>query len=149
MDDELNRKQELFCEEYARTGFSTESYMTVYHPKNKNTAKNSAIRLLKLPKIQKRLQELAAEIGSEKIASAKEMQEKLTAIIRQEATDEVIVTEMVGDGVSEARKVNKKPDAKVVVAAIDKLARIQGVYDTNPNVTINIPVFDQEDKLED
>ena len=75
------------------------------------------------PDIQKFLQELAEQMASQKIANAKEMQEVLTSIIRQELDEEVIVVEGCGDGISEAVIKKKKPSTRDAIKAIETLAK--------------------------
>ena len=145
----LKPRQEAFCLEYASSGNATESYKKAYGEVSESSVRSNACRLLKNPKIQERLQELADEFASAKIANAKEMQEKLTAIIREEIKEEVLVTEMIGDGQSETVKHLKKPCIKDMVNAIDKLARMQGAYEQNATLNVVVPVFTGESDLED
>ena len=88
----LNAKQERFCLEYARCGDTIESYRKAgYKVANNNTASRAARRLLTYPEIQARLKQITDEIRSEKIASAAEIQERLTSILRGELQEEVVV----------------------------------------------------------
>ncbi|MBQ3322783.1 MAG: terminase small subunit, partial [Firmicutes bacterium] len=86
---------------------------------------------------------------SGKIADAKEMQERLTAIIRGETLEEVIVVVGVGDGVSKAVIKTKKPSLKDIINAIDRLARMQGAYDNTYDLNVYLPVFGGEADLEE
>jgi len=145
----LNVRQEKFCLEYASSGNACDAYMKAYKiPKGKRDYANAcAIRLVHQQKIVQKLQDLSAEMKSEKIANASEMQEALTKIIRQELDEEVLMTEMVGDGMSETKKYKKKPCNKDVISAVDKLARIQGLYDQSNPLKVLIPVFTDEEKI--
>ena len=90
---ELNVRQEAFCLHYAKTGNASESYKKAGYKANTETAiYANANRLLKNDKVQERLRELAAEIASDKIASIKEIQEYLTAVMRRELSEHVVVT---------------------------------------------------------
>ena len=106
-------------------------------------------RLLKNDRIQARLAELTAEMRSEKIASAAEMQEILTRIARQEQEEEVVVVEGVEKGVSEARIIKKRPSNQDAIKAISQLARMQGVDNGGAVVNVVIPVIGGDDQLED
>ena len=77
------------------------------------------------------------------------MQEVLTSIIRGELQEEVIVVEGCGDGVSQAVTKYKKPSMKDVISAVDKLAKMQGLYNDNNMILNVVPVFFGEDELED
>ena len=145
----LNVKQEAFCLHYAKTGNATEAYKKAgYDAKTANAIYANANRLLKKDKVQARLQELAAELASDKIASIKEIQEVLTAILRSEALEEVVVTESSGDFCTEARIIKKKPNIKDVIKAGETLAKMQGGFDTKMQLEITVPVFGGEEEFE-
>ena len=146
----LNVKQEAFCLHYARTGNATESYKAAgYEAKTANAIYANANRLIKNDKVQARLQELATEIESSKIANIKEIQERLTSIMRMEQQEEVVMTKGTGEGCSEIKHVSKAPSLKDVIKAAETLAKMQGGFDNKINVEIAIPVFGGEDELED
>lgn len=145
-----NAKHEAFCLEYARTANASDSYRKVYKSKSSNQVlSQSASRLLKNEKIQARLAELHAEMASEKIANAAEVQERLTRILRMEETEDVVVVEGIDKGVSEARVVAKRPQLKDVIKAGETLARMQGAFDNTVQVELIVPVFEGEERLED
>lgn len=80
---------------------------------------------------------------------ARQMQEVLTSIIRQESDEEVIVVEGCGDGVSEAVTKKKKPSQADRIKAIQLLARMQGALDNSATLNVVLPVFSGENELED
>ena len=143
----MTPKQKKFCLEYARTGNAKQSAIDAGY--SKKTAYSIGNENLNKPELQKFLQQLTEQMESEKIASAREMQERLTAIIRQELDEEVIVTEGLGDGVTEAVTKKKKSSIRDVVKAIETLAKLQGLFDTSTNVNVVIPVFGGEEDLQD
>lgn len=146
----LNVKQEAFCLHYAKTGNATESYKKAgYNPKNDNSAGANARRLLQNDKIRERLAQLAEEMASEKIADIREIHEILTAIARGETTEDVVVTEGCGDGVSEAKVVKVRTANAVRVKAATELAKMKGGYDNKLQVEVTVPVFGGDDNLED
>lgn len=135
---------------YAQTGNATESYKKAgYSAKTDRAVYANANRLLKNDCVKARLAELAAEMASDKIANAREIQEKLTSILRGEIQEECIVVEGCGDGISEARIMGKKPSFKDAIKAGEVLARMQGAFDTKLQVEMTVPVFGGEDNLED
>ena len=145
-----NAKHERFCLEYAKMPNATEAYRKAgYNCKNEASANASAIRLLGNVKIKARLAELHEEMASEKIASAAEVQERLTRILRMEETEDVVVVEGVDRGISEARVVPKRPQLKDVIKAGETLAKMQGAFDSTVNVNVAVPVFGGEESLED
>lgn len=146
----LNVKQENFCLHYAKTGNATESYKAAgYQAKTEGAAYAASNRLLKNVKVKARLTELAAELAGEKIASIKEVQERLTSILRGELQEEQVIVEGCGDGVSEAKIVKRQPQLKDVIKAGEMLAKMQGGFDTKLQVELTVPVFSGEERLED
>lgn len=146
----LNPKQEAFCLHYAKTGNATESYKQAgYNPKNDNSAGANARRLLLNDKIKGRIREITEEMASDKIANIREVQERLTSILRGEIQEEQIVVEGCGDGVSEAKIMQRQPQLKDMIKAGETLARMQGGFDNKVQVELMVPVFTGEEGLED
>lgn len=146
----LNRKQELFCEEFVISGNQAEAYLKAgYAVKNNKTAGRCASRLMDKEEIIAYIKELNEQIDSEKIADSKEIQERLTAILRMETREEQVVTEGCGEGYSEAKIVERAPQLKDVIKAGETLAKMQGAFDNSVNLNIAVPVFGGADDLED
>lgn len=144
-----NPKWEKFCLEYAKSANAADAYRKAgYTAKSAETAASSARRLLLNDNIQKRLAEITHATRSEKIATAAEIQERLTSILRGELQEEVVVVEGVEKGVTEARIVLKRPTNADAIKAGQTLARMQGAYDNTVNVNV-VPVFGGEESLED
>ena len=146
----LNTRQEAFCLHYARSGNATEAYKAAgYACKNDDLAGSSASRLKTRPEIKARLAELAEELRSERIASVREVQERLTSILRGELREEQVVLEGCGEGMSEARVVERAPQLKDVTKAAELLAKMQGGFDNTATLNVVVPVFGGEDELSD
>ena len=96
-----------------------------------------------------RLAELAEELRSERIASVREVQERLTSILRGELREEQVVLEGCGEGMSEARVVERAPQLKDVTKAAELLAKMQGRFDNTATLNVVVPVFGGEDELSD
>ena len=143
----MTSKQKKFCYEYSNSGNAKQSAINAGYAEK--TAYSQGQRLLKLNSVQTFLKKLAEEYASAKIATASEMQEKLTAIIRGEFMEEVIVIEGLGDGVSQAVTKVKKPSARDVRQAVETLAKMQGLFNDNNVLNVFVPVFGGEDELED
>lgn len=145
-----NPKWEAFCLHYAKTGNASESYKKAgYTAKTDRAVYSNAHRLLKNDGIRARLAEITAELSAGKIASIREIQERLTSILRGELQEEQVVVEGCGDGVSEAKIIERQPQLKDVIKAGETLARMQGGFDTKVQVELTVPVFGGEDSLED
>lgn len=145
-----NPKWEKFCLEFAKTGNASEAYRNAgYISKNASAQGASARRLLQKSIIRNRLDELTEKGRNKAIADAAEIQEILTRIARQEQQEEVVVVEGVEKGVTEARIVYKRPSNADAVKAAQTLARMQGAFDLNVNMTVAVPTFEGEESLED
>ena len=144
-----NPKWEKFCLEYAKSANASDAYRKAgYISKNPAAQGASSRRLLQKGIIQQRLEELTQETRSEKIMEIKEMQERLSAIARMEQLEDVVVTEGVDRGVTEAKIIQKRNSANDAIKAIAQLAKMQGVAE-NINVNVSVPVFGGEENLED
>lgn len=143
----MTARQERFCQEFAKTGNATLSAINAGY--SEKTAKQIGQRLLTNVDLQTRVKELQGEIKNKNIMDAREMQEVLTSIIKQESQEEVIVVEGCGDGVSEAVTKKKTPSQADRIKAIQLLARMQGVLDSGNTVNVVVPIFGGEDKLEE
>lgn len=144
-----NPKWEKFCLEYAKNPNASEAYRKAgYTTKNAETAASSARRLLLNAHIHKRLEEITQETRSEKIMQVAEMQERLSMIARMEQLEDVVVTEGVDKGVTEAKIIQKRNSANDAIKAITQLAKMQGVAE-NVNVNVTVPLFGGEENLED
>lgn len=145
-----NPKWEAFCLHYAKTGNASEAYrLAGYKTDNARSIYSNCNRLLKNDDIKGRIQELLEEMASEKIADIREIHEYLTSVIRGETTDDVVVTEGCGDGVSEAKIVPVRTNNAMRIKAATELAKMKGAYDNKLNVTVTVPVFGGEENLED
>lgn len=159
-------KQEKFCLHYAQTGNATESYKEAgYSAKNDNVAAVSAAKLLRTPKVMERLQEIADELKSEKIADITEIQEYLTSVMRREHCEHTVVvlsretSKYVPDENGTMRKQTVKEEYPQIVPipaklsdankAAETLAKMQGGFDNKLQVELTVPVFGGESDLED
>lgn len=146
----LNHKQEKFCLYYAQTGDSLESYRRAgYAGKTEEALRSAALRLMRKPFIKERLKELAEQAAAEEIANIREVQSKLTSILRGETTEDVVVTEGYGDGCSSAKVVKVRTPTRDMIKAGVELAKMQGGYNNKLSVEVTVPVFGGEDELED
>lgn len=84
----MNEKQLRFCEEYIIDHNATQAAIRAgYSPK---TAGVQACELLKKPNIQEKIQELAEHVSTVAIATAEEVLEHFTKVMRGEVFDQVV-----------------------------------------------------------
>jgi phage terminase small subunit len=84
----------------------------------------------KLPfksELKKHIDDQIKQMESKRVADATEVMQYLTSVMRGESKAEVVVTEFCGDGVSEARTMEKHPDEKEKLKAAESLAKILGI----------------------
>ncbi|MGO5547980.1 terminase small subunit [Lachnospiraceae bacterium LCP19S3_B12] len=142
----MTEKQKMFADEYLIDLNATRAYRAVYKTiKNDGVARRNGSRLLTNADIKKYIDERLEEIRNEKTADAQEVMEYLTAVLRGESTSEEIVVEGLGDGMSEARTMEKKPSERDRLKAAELLGKRFGLYtdkvemdaDMDLNITID------------
>ncbi|WP_055225591.1 terminase small subunit [Clostridium baratii] len=144
----LTPKQKAFAEYYIETGNATEAARKAGY-KGKNLNRIASENLSKLD-IKNYIDKKMKELEDQRIAKADEVLKYLTRVIRGEETEQVVVTENIGDFMSEARVINKELSAKDKIKAAELLGKRYRLFvdkvDTNINASI---VFEGEDELED
>lgn len=127
--DDLTDKQKKFIEEYLVDMNGTRAYRVAYPSVKKNeTAAALASRLLTNDKVKKAIEPILASMSSDRMATATEVMEYLTSVMRGDSSAEVVVVEGLGDGVSEARRFKKAPDEKERLRAAELLGKRFGLF---------------------
>ena len=127
--DDLTDQQKKFIEEYLVDMNGTRAYRVAYPSVKKNeTAAALASRLLTNDKVKKAIEPILASMSSDRMATATEVMEYLTSVMRGESTAEVVVVEGLGDGCSEARRFKKAPDEKERLRAAELLGKRFGLF---------------------
>jgi hypothetical protein len=87
---------------------------------------------MKNPAIQDRIREIQSELASAKIATAQEVQERLTQILRRELSDTVYLP----NGTS----IERPAQIRDVLKAAEMLAKVQGLFISKAELEItNLP----------
>ena len=127
--DNLTDKQKKFIEEYLIDMNGTRAYRAAYPSVKKNeTAAALASRLLTKAKVKKAIEPILENMSSDRMATATEVMEYLTSVMRGESSAEVVVVEGLGDGCSEARRFKKAPDEKERLKAAELLGKRFGLF---------------------
>lgn len=144
----LTIKQKAFADYYIELGNATEAAIKAgYSPKY---AGQNADKLLKNTKIRTYIDERLKEIEDARIADAAEVLKYLTAIMRNELTEEVVVVEGGGEGYSYARTVEKDISARDRNKAAELLGKRYGLFTDKLGLDVSIPVvISGDDELED
>lgn len=142
----MTERQKLFADEYLIDLNATRAYRVAYPSVKKDeVAAAAAVRLLKNVKVKEYVNDRLEEIHNEKTADAKEVMEYLTSVLRGMSTSEEIVIEGLGDGMSAARTMEKRPSEKERLKAAELLGKRFGLYtdkvemdaDMDLNITID------------
>lgn len=138
----LNKRQKDFVDFYIETGNIYQSAIKAGY--SENYAKTNASNLLGKNSVKMYLDERMNEIKSERTATAEEILEYLTSVLRGESESEVVVVENIGDYMSEARKIQKTPDEKERLKAAELLGKRFSLFtdkvQTEIDADINIKV---------
>ena len=141
----LNERQKAFVDFYIQSGNLSESARKAgYSPKN---AGATGIELLKNPKIQAAINARLTQLESERIAKDKEVLEYITAVMRGETEEEVVVNVGTGKGYTRAEKVKAQVSAKERLKAAEMLAKVKGMFITRQEVELSgaMPVVIRDD----
>ena len=144
----LTNKQKRFCDEYLIDCNATQAAIRAGY--SKKTANRIATENMSKPVIRNYIDERLKQLEDERIAKADEVLKYLTKGMRQELTEEVVVTESLGDGCSKARVVTKKISLKDSNKCAELLGKRYRLFTekVEANVNQNI-VFEGEENIED
>ena len=120
-EGKLTAKQEAFVDAYIETGNATEAAKRAGY--SEKTAGAVGAENLKKPKIKQAIEARQAEIHSERTADMAEIMEFLTSAMRGELTDENVVVEGAGDGISKARIIETRISSRDRLNAAQQLLK--------------------------
>ena len=125
----MTNQQKKFCDEYLLDCNATRAYKAAYpRIKSDHAARSCASRLLTNADIKSYIDEQLDKISSEKIADATEVMEYLSSVMRGQSESEIVVIEGIGEGCSDARRMNKMPDEKERLKAAELLGKRYGLF---------------------
>lgn len=124
--DKLTLKQKRFADEYIISGNATQSAIKAGY--SKKTAGVIAVENLEKPNIKAYIDKRLKELDDKAIAKQEEVLQYLTAVMRGQSKSAVVVIEGLGEGLSEARLINKTPDEKDRIKAAELLGKRYGAF---------------------
>ena len=140
--DKLTLKQKRFADEYIISGNATQSAIKAGY--SKKTAGVIAVENLEKPNIKAYIDERLKELDDKAIAKQEEVLQYLTAGMRGQSKSAVVVIEGLGEGLSEARLINKTPDEKDRIKAAELLGKRYGAFtekvDISGDMSLSIEV---------
>ena len=117
MPELKNKQHELFCLEIASGQNNTQAAINAGY--SEKSARKTGNRLRTNADISARIDELMAEITSEKVADAQEVMEYLTSVLRGKSQSSVLARDEIGA----ERVIEKPPDEKERLKAAELLLR--------------------------
>ena len=132
----LNARQKAFCEYYVASGNATDAAIKAGY--SKSYARDRIHTLMKSVGISRYIEELMQKTQNDRIATAEEILEFLTATLRGEVTEEVVVG---GFGKSVTEKIVKNVDLKDRLKAAELLGKRYRLYTDKVEVEGVIPVM--------
>ena len=125
----LTEKQKIFADEDLIDLNATRAYRVAYPAvKNDDTAAAAGSRLLKNVKVAVYIDQELENLRSERVADAQEVMEHLTAVMRGEVKEEVVVVEGAGEGYSEAKIIEKQIAERDRIKAAELLGKRYSMF---------------------
>ncbi|ACQ53139.1 terminase small subunit [Clostridium botulinum] len=134
----LTPKQKAFADYYIQTGNATEAAIKAGY--SKKTARFIGNENLTKLYIKNYIDERMKQLEDERIAKANEVLQYLTRVIRGQETEEVVVTENIGDFMSEAKTIKKEIGAKDRIKAAELLGKRYRLFTDKVEIEGSVPV---------
>ena len=122
----LTEKQQRFVDYYIETGNASEAARKAGY--SEKTCRVTGQENLQKPAIKSAIGKRLQELKSSRTATLSEILEFMTAVMRGEVIEDVIVTEGTGDGCSEARIMQKQASARDRLEAAKALEKRLGRF---------------------
>lgn len=129
-----NKKHEKFCNEYIKDMNATQAAIRAGY--SEKTAGVQASKLLKIANIKMRVAELRDAYFNENIMTAQQVEYELTRIALGLSNEKQVVIEGTGEGCSEARIIDKPPDEKSRLKALELMAKRHRILSGDTTIDI-------------
>nr|DAS00227.1 MAG TPA: Terminase small subunit [Caudoviricetes sp.] len=129
-----NKKHEKFCNEYIKDMNATQAAIRAGY--SEKTAGVQASKLLKIVNIKTRVAELREAYFNENIMTAQQVEYELTRIALGLSNEKQVVIEGTGEGCSEARIIDKPPDEKSRLKALELMAKRHRILSGDTTIDI-------------
>lgn len=129
----MTDKQRKFADEYLIDCNATRAYKAAYpRIKNDNVAAASGARLLTNVNVKTYIEQKMQELSSAKVASAEEVIQYLTSVMRGEHTEQTL--RLIGDGVQDISNIDVS--AKERLKAAELLGKRYGLFTDKVNLEV-------------
>lgn len=134
----MTPRQEKFCIEYLIDLNATQAAIRAGY--SKKTAEALASRLLRNVNIRSRIKELQDKVFEDGMMSVAEALWRLSKAGRGELKEEVVVTEGIGDGFSEAKIIKKQISARDQIKALELMGKRHHLFSSDTKIEM-VPVI--------
>jgi len=135
----MTKKQQRFCDEYLVDCNATQAAIRAGY--SEKTAYSIGVENLKKPELKNYIEQQMQNMQDKTVATAEEVIQYLTSVLRGQSSAEIVVVEGTGDGCSEARTVQKAPDEKERLKAAELLGKRYGIFTDKMSLDGAIPVI--------
>ena len=129
-----NKRHEKFCHEYIKDMNATQAAIRTGY--SEKTAKMQGSRLMTNDDIKARVAELREAYFNENIMTAQQVEYELTRIALGLSNEKHVVIEGTSDGYSEARIIDKPPDEKSRLKALELMAKRHRILSGDTTIDI-------------
>lgn len=142
-----NKRHEKFCHEYIKDMNATQAAIRTGY--SKKTAKMQGSRLMTNDDIKLRVAELRDVYLDENIMTAKQVEYELTRIALGLSTEKTVVIEGQGDGWSTARIMDKPPDERSRLKALELMAKRHRILSGDTTIDVQPVIIVGGDDIAD
>ena len=142
-----NKRHEKFCHEYIKDMNATQAAIRTGY--SKKTAKMQGSRLMTNDDIKMRVAELRDAYLDENIMTAKQVEYELTRIALGLSTEKTVVIEGQGDGRSTARIMDKPPDERSRLKALELMAKRHRILSGDTTIDVQPVIIVGGDEIAD
>jgi phage terminase small subunit len=142
-----NKRHEKFCHEYIKDMNATQAAIRTGY--SKKTAKMQGSRLMTNDDIKLRVAELRDAYLDENIMTAKQVEYELTRIALGLSTEKTVVIEGQGDGWSTARIMDKPPDERSRLKALELMAKRHRILSGDTTIDVQPVIIVGGDEIAD
>lgn len=142
-----NKRHEKFCHEYIKDMNATQAAIRTGY--SKKTANRIGSRLLSNVDIKTRISELRDAYLDENIMTAKQVEYELTRIALGLSIEKQVVINGAGEGRSEVRIIDKPPDEKSRLKALELMAKRHRILSGDTTIDIKPVIIVGGDDIAD
>ena len=142
-----NKRHEKFCHEYIKDMNATQAAIRTGY--SEKTAKMQGSRLMTNDDIKSRVAELRDAYLDENIMTAKQVEYELTRIALGLSNEKQVVIEGTGEGCSEARIIDKPPDERSRLKALELMAKRHRILSGDTTIDVQPVIIVGGDDIAD